>query len=145
MDAVPNYGPWDHGYPPAELTPDEEKRVEEALKPPSIEEIMTKWGPMLKKINEYYAMTPEERDEHDKNRPMSVICYSPPYPPVDPEHAKLWSVLLSAGILDVQIVKQEGKLGFVLHKAQSVTLEKDKFYPFEPNGGEEQQKAFGKS
>ena len=47
--------------------------------------------------------------------------------------------------MDVQMVKQDGKIGFVFHKKQTITLEADTFYPFEYCGGEEQQKAWAKT
>jgi hypothetical protein len=135
VKAINHYGPWDSPKIPrgAELTPEEEAREREQMKPDP--DAVKKWLPILEKA---------ARGEFS-TEPLTNICYSPPFMPIDPEYRKLWSTLLSIGIMDVQIVKQDGKIGFVFHKDQTVTVEKGKFYPFEYCGGEEQQKAFGRS
>jgi len=136
MKKLPHYGPWTESdkYPPVELTPEEEKRHREAMEEFSKPDpdLMKKW---MEVLNKPIGDTPV----------FTAIPYSPPFPPIDPVYHQIWSAILSLGILDVQIVKKDGQLGVTFHRDQTITLEKGKFYPLVPNGGEEQQKAFGKT
>ena len=153
MKAINHYGPWhETKYPPADLTPKEKERLDKVIydmEHPSEEhmkEFREKWHEASLRYEEREALPPEEREAaYRKLAEENPICYSPPFPPVDPVYHDWWSVLLSAGILDVQMVKENGQIGFTVHQTQTVTLEKGKFYPIQSNGGEEQQKAFGKS
>lgn len=74
---------------------------------------------------------------------MAILYYSPPFCPINEEDRKLWDALLSAGIVEIRMAYKDGKLGFIPHKDQTITLEKGKFYPIESCGGEMQQKAAG--
>lgn len=152
MESLPHYGPWDGAMPQAELTSEEEtrmKKVTDELFNPTPEqqkEFFDKWKAAFEDFERRKKLPPEEQEREIREfYEKHPICYSPPFMPIDPIYRKLWEVLLSVGIMDVQIVKENGKTGVVFHKPQTVTLEAEKFYPFESCGGEEQQKAFGKS
>lgn len=75
----------------------------------------------------------------------AILLYSPPHMPLHPNLQDIWSVILSLGIMDVSVEERNGKLGVVVHKDQTIKFEKDKFYPIENCGGDEQQKAFKNS
>ena len=137
MKARPNFGPW-HKDPdapsPVPLT-DEEKAAINKKIVESIRGLITKWDKT--------GLLDGLKIDIDKSN-MAVLCYSPPFPPMDEEDHKMWSALLSAGIVEVQIVQENGVLGFTVHRNQTITLEKGKFYPLVPYGGEVQQEAAGK-
>jgi len=152
MESIPHYGPWANDLPRAELTPEEKIRHDEAVKqlfkpdPERQKQMVEDFTRAMDDFKRREKLPKEEQEremrEYYEKHP---ILYSPPYPPVDPLYHQIWSAILSLGILDVQIVKENGQLGVIFHKNQTISLEKGKFYPLVPNGGEEQQKAFGKS
>jgi len=116
----------------SELTPEEAVRERRELDPSTFPKI--DWTSLLKRIESGVPMD---------NPNLAEIPYSPPYMPIDPKYRELWNTLLSVGLINVQIVKQDGKIGFVFHTNQTIVIEKGKFYPFESCGGDEQQKAIG--
>jgi len=83
----------------------------------------------------------DELDNHIEKPHMEELWYSPPYMPVDEELRKIWNTLLSVGIVEIKLVERNGKLGIMTDRDQTITLEKDKFYPIEETGGDIQQKA----
>lgn len=116
MNTVPNYGPWHKGK-------DASKEELDRMYPPEERE---------KLIAEMIA---------EGKGSMLNICYSPPFQPMDENLCKIWDALLSMGIVEIQMVEKDGKLGVVPYVNQTINLVSGKFYPIEPYGGEEQQKA----
>ena len=131
MNSLPNYGPWDKYVPVRKLSDSEKKAVDDMLRKET-KGLIKKW--------EHTGLLDGLSEDTDKSH-MAVLCYSPPFPPMDENLRKIWDALLSMGIVEIQMVEKDGQLGVVPYVNQTLTLVSGKFYPIVPYGGEEQQKA----